>query len=106
MVVGAQKYLKQGMYLSPLMQAERKQFRKDSDMLGEFLEECTIAQPGEKVEQAHLYSKWVAWCEGNGAQPGSKKTFTQRLAERGFPTGRSNGKRYYAGLTPNPSNLF
>ena len=106
MVEGAQKYLKQGMYLSPLMQAERKKFRKDSDMLGEFLEECTTAQPGEKVEQTHLYSKWVAWCEGNGTQPGSKKTFTQRLAERGFPTGKSNGKRYYVRLTPIPCNLF
>lgn len=106
MVEGAQKYLKQGMYFSPLMQAERKQFRKDSDMLGEFLEECTIAQSKGKVEQARLYSKWVAWCDGNGTQPGSKKTFTQRLAERGFLTGKSNDKRYYIGLTPNPSNLF
>ena len=105
MVEGAQKYLKQGMYLSPLMQAERKQFRKDSDMLGEFLDEQTIAKAGEKVEQVHLYSKWVAWCAGNGTQPGSKKTFTQRLAERGFPGKSSNGKRYYIGLTPSPFNL-
>ena len=106
MVEGAQNYLKQGMFFSPLMQAERKQFRKDSDMLGEFLEECTIAQPKGKVEQARLYSKWAAWCGVNGTHPGSKKTFTQRLAERGFPTGKSNDKRYYVGLTPNPSNLF
>jgi P4 family phage/plasmid primase-like protien len=106
MVEGAQKYLKQGMYFSPMMQAERKQFRKDSDMLGEFLEERTSAKPNGKVEQSRLYSSWVAWCDGNGTQPGSKKTFTQRLAERGFPAGKSNDKRYYVGLTPNPSNLF
>jgi putative DNA primase/helicase len=106
MVEGAQMYLKQGMYFSPMMQAERKQFRKDSDMLGEFLEERTSAKPNGKVEQSHLYSSWVAWCDGNGTQPGSKKTFTQRLAERGFPAGKSNDKRYYVGLTPNPSNLF
>ena len=106
MVEGAQKYLKQGMYFSPMMQAERKQFRKDSDMLGEFLEERTCTKPNGKVEQSHLYSSWVAWCDGNGTQPGSKKTFTQRLAERGFPAGKSNDKRYYVGLTPNSSNLF
>lgn len=106
MVEGAQKYLKQGMYLSPVMQAERKQFRKDSDMLGEFLEECTIAQSGGKVEQARLYSKWVAWCGGSGTQPGSKKTFTQRLSERGFLTGKSNEKRFYVGLTLTPINFI
>ncbi len=106
MVEGAQKYLKQGIYFSPAMQAERQQFRKDSDILGEFLEERTVGQPGGKVEQTYLYSKWAAWCEGNGTHPGAKKTFTQRLAERGFPAGKSDGKRFYVGLQVSPSNLL
>lgn len=99
MVEGAQKYLKQGMYLSPAMQAERNQYRKDSDMLGEFLEERTSAIADAKIEQGHLYGSWTGWCLGNGVQPGTKTTFTRRLAERGFAGAKSNGKRFYLGLT-------
>lgn len=106
MVEGAQQYLSQGMYFSPVMQQERKKFRKDSDMLGEFLEECIVVVPGGKVEQSKLYTSWTVWCQQNGTQAGSKKTFTERMAERGFPAGKSDRKRFYLGLTPAPSNLF
>jgi putative DNA primase/helicase len=98
MVEGAQQYLKSGLYLSPEMQAERKQYRRDSDMLGEFLDERTAVSTSSKVEQGHLYGAWTAWCQQNGTQPGSKKTFSQRLAERGVLVAKSNGKRFYVGL--------
>ena len=106
MVEGAQLYLMSGMRLSPAISAERATYRKESDLLGEFLEEHAVAQPGSRVEQSVLYCSWGLWCSGNGAQPGSKKSFTQRLAERGFEASKSNGKHYYQGLHTAPSPLF
>jgi len=98
MVEGAQKYLKHGIQLSPAMKREQAQYRKDSDMLGEFLEECTTINAGDRVEQSKLFLNWTMWCAQNGVQHGSKKAFTQRVAERGFATTRSNGRRFYDGL--------
>lgn len=98
MVEGAQRYLREGLKLSPAMKREQAQYRKDSDMLGEFLDECTEVAADARVEQKALFLRWQNWCKDNGVQPGSKKTFTQRLSERGFPPKDSNGKRYYQGL--------
>lgn len=98
MVRGAQLYLRDGLKLSPAMSKEQAQYRKESDMLGEFLEECTTTAPGARVEQSALYARWRNWCDKSGVQSGAKKTFTQRLSERGFAPQASNSKRYYQGL--------
>lgn len=98
MVEGAQRYLRQGLKLSPAMKREQAQYRKASDMLGEFLDECTEVAADARVEQKALFTSWQDWCRENGVQPSSKKTFTERLNERGYPPKESNGKRYYQGL--------
>lgn len=98
MVEGARKYYRDGLRLSPTMKRETAQYRKESDLLGEFLEEKTVTAAHERVEHAQLYFDWKQWCEGNGVYPGAKKTFTQRLAERGFASKKSNGKWFYTGL--------
>lgn len=99
MLEGTRMYLKDGLKLSPRIKAEVARYRSDSDMLGEFLTDKTAPCATAKVNQVQMYSAWRFWCEESGARPGSKKTFTQRLAERGFPEGRSNGARFYVGLT-------
>jgi putative DNA primase/helicase len=101
MVEGAQAYLTQGLYLSPAMRAERMQYRKESDLLGEFLEERTTRGQGQREEQSALYNGWDFWCRQNGTQPGTKATFTRRLAERGIAAAQSNSKRFYVGLSIN-----
>jgi putative DNA primase/helicase len=98
MIEGARKYYAGGLRHSPAMLREQRQYRKESDLLGEFLDDRTVAATGERVEQGALFRSWKFWCERNGIQTGSKKAFTQRLAERGLPAKESNGKRYYAGL--------
>lgn len=98
MIEGAQKYYRDGLLLSPAMRREQAVYRKESDLLGEFLDEKTVPDPQQRVEQRQLYFDWKHWCEANGVSPGSKKTFTQRLAERGFASAKSNGKWLYTGL--------
>ncbi len=98
MVEGAQKYLKHGLSLSPAMLAEQRRYRTESDMLGEFLTDCTAPDPAGRVLDAELFGRWRYWCDGVGSKTGTKTTFTQRLAERGYAITRSNGKRYYSGL--------
>jgi putative DNA primase/helicase len=98
MVKGAQRYLTNGLRLSPRMKAEAATYRKDSDILGEFLADRTHIGSDYKTEQTWLFERWSDWCKSNGLQPRSKKSFTQRLAERGFREKKSGDKRYYVGL--------
>lgn len=98
MVAGAVAYLREGLRLSPAMKAELATYRKESDLMGEFLQESTQTAPNERVEQSRLYTAWQSWCGFNGVQYGSKQSFTRRLTERGVVAARSNGQRYYSGL--------
>jgi P4 family phage/plasmid primase-like protien len=95
---GAKKYQENGIVMSPRMQAEVNSYRKDSDVLGEFLEDKTQRTALSKVEQKSLYFVYKHWCENNGIRAQSKKSFSQRLKERGFPDSKSGSTRYYLGL--------
>lgn len=99
MIEGAMEYYRNGITLSPAIKREQAKYRKDSDMLGEFLGECTDVDPSSRVKKSDLYQRWKYWCDTNGVQPGAKKSFTQRLEERGFVGKQSNGVPYYRGLT-------
>lgn len=103
MLEGVRMYLKDGLKLSPRIKAEVARYRSDSDMLGEFLTDRTTPCATDKVNQVQMYLAWRFWCDESGVRPGSKKTFTQRLAERGYSEGRSNGARFYVGLTLGPA---
>ena len=98
MLEGTQMYLEDGLKHSPRMKSETLTYRTDSDMLGEFLEDKTQASAGAKILQHSLFLDWTGWCEDNKVQCGSKKSFTQRLAERGFRDMKSGDKRFYLGL--------
>ena len=98
MLEGTQMYLKDGLKHSPRMKSEILTYRTDSDMLGEFLEDKTQASAGAKILQQSLFVNWTDWCEDNKVQCGSKKSFTQRLAERGFRDSKSGDERFYLGL--------
>ncbi len=88
-----------GLKPSALVRRESAGYRKESDLLGEFLSDKTQEEPDARIEQAKLYANWRFWNEENGTRAGSKASFSRKLSERGFGEARSNGQRYYAGLS-------
>jgi putative DNA primase/helicase len=105
MLEGARLYFKSGLQICPIIKAENAHYRSESDTLAEFLGDLTIANVAGKVEQSSLFKSWGIWCEDNKLPPGSKKSFTRRLSERGFGEARSNGRRFYTGLEFAPVTL-
>ncbi len=98
MVQGCLEWQRHGLKPSALVRKESATYRKESDLLGEFLDEMTAAAPDARVEQARLFAVYRQWHESNGTRPGSKTSFTRKLTERGYTVGRSNGERFYCGL--------
>ncbi len=103
---GTRKYLRDGLKLSPRIRQENATYRKDSDLIGEFLDDVMEVDPTAKINQQTAYEAWKQWRADNGFRVSSKKSFTQRLAERGYPDGKSGAARVYVGLkTQSKSNL-
>ena len=98
MIQGARQYLRDGLKLSAAMQAELHQYRRDSDLFGEFLNERATLDTASRVDQTHAYQSYRAWCGACGLRPISKKSFTQKMVERGFTEAKSGRTRYYVGL--------
>mgnify|MGYP000249800162 FL=1 len=100
MVQGAIKWFKDGMYLSPTVKGDIAEYRSDSDILGQFLDEkCSLTDPEAEVEQKTLYERWNCWCGENGHYRTTKSTLTRRLKERGIGDRKSGAKRYYTGIS-------
>jgi phage/plasmid-associated DNA primase len=94
-----------------MIRSEGASYRKDSDLLGQFIGEICITDPNESVLQADLYRQYRAWAQANGIGAIAKASFTRRLAERGHPAKKSNSKHLYRGLKinqllPVPLSLF
>lgn len=102
MLEGAIEYRKNGIYKSPRVRAEGNAFRSESDLLGEFLEDTIEMAADQRILQAGLYAIYRDYCNQNGLYPHSKKTFTQRLAERAILGAKSGNERYYVGIKLKP----
>lgn len=101
MLRGAMMYCRDGLKLSNKIQMESRSYREESDLLGEFLQEYTNLDPLGRVIQSRLYRCYSGWCDSNGLRRLSKKSFTQRLAERGYTEGKSGSDRFYLGVLLN-----
>lgn len=98
MLEGTRMYLKDGLKLSPRIKSEAARYRTESDRIGEFLDDAMEADSGAKLNQQTAFNEWNEWSKANGFRLSSKKSFTQRLAERGYPEGKSGSNRFYVGL--------
>lgn len=98
MVDGALMWKKDGLKLSRVIRRESASYRKESDLLGEFVDENCQVTPDVRVLQSELFGQYRAWSQNNGVRALTKVSFTRRLAERGFSASRSNGERFYTGL--------
>jgi putative DNA primase/helicase len=98
MILGAVQYLTGGFVPSPNMLQDVQAYRSDSDLLGTFLSEETTSSPAAQIEQDALFDKYRFWCLRGQLHAMSKKSFTLRLAERGYGQSKSGRTRFYVGL--------
>ena len=74
-------------------------YRNDSDILGRFLEDCTITDRKGEVVFAEFYAFYAKWCASAGEHPVSGKRLAGALDERGYGRRRTGqGKTAITGL--------
>jgi putative DNA primase/helicase len=73
-------------------------YREDMDVLGGFLADRCVIDPGVRAKSRDLYATYGQWCEETGERPLTQKTFGMRLAERGFEQERTASHRWWKGV--------
>lgn len=98
-LAGLRAYRAGGLPHPEAIRAATLEYRSASDQVGEFLDECTMPVPGHRLRVSDLYTAYSQWSRDSGEHAMSKRTFGQRLGERGFRSSRGNGgTRFWVGL--------
>jgi putative DNA primase/helicase len=72
-------------------------YRKQSDIINRFLEECIIRKEGAKVKAGDLYGAYKQWCSENGERELNSTNFGKKLVEKGLKKD-TKGWVFYYGL--------
>jgi len=83
-VEGTLQWKEQGLVCPAPVREATGSYRREMDLLGHFLEACTIAIPGAKIRASELYRTFKEWCSENGHQPINNLKFGKLLSERGI----------------------
>jgi putative DNA primase/helicase len=66
------------------VQLATETYRKESDVVGRFLEQEIVEEEGKEEGATDLYEAYKSWCESEGEKPLNQTNFGRRLTERGF----------------------
>jgi putative DNA primase/helicase len=68
-----------GLHAPDSVMGATEDYRREEDILGRFLTECTISKKGATTRASELYQAYKTWCERNGITPRSNTTFGKKI---------------------------
>jgi putative DNA primase/helicase len=97
-IEGCLKYQEKG--LEPVEKVRRatEQYRSESDIINQFLQEKTIEKAGARAIGSDLYNTYKSWCAENGEQALNSTQFGRRLTEKGFEKEKRGSYVYRLGI--------
>jgi putative DNA primase/helicase len=100
MVEGCLEWQRDGLNPPRVVTEATEKYRKDEDMLGDWIEECCDREPAAKEKAADLFKSFVEWYHDNIGK-GDKLTgtwFGKQLTKK-FDKTKSNGSNVYLGVS-------
>lgn len=86
---GLRDWMDHGLILPGSVVAATEEYRSDSDPLGRFLEACTRADLGKRVQSSEMHLLFAAWAKANGEAEWTPKGLAMALKERGIASKKS-----------------
>ena len=97
-VAGCLRWQAEGLGSAGAIDLATAEYRDESDVLGSFLAERTIAVGDAWTRSSDLYTAYRRWAEAQGESPWTQKSFTRALGERGLKPVRKNIGMVFVGL--------
>jgi len=98
LVQGYREYAAHGLAVPPVIQEETDEYARQSDIVGQFLEERCSVQPDAWSPSAELYNAFWNWCIEGGMKPWTRGRLRDDLERRGFAGKKRNGQRGHLGV--------
>jgi len=97
-VEGCRLWQRDGLEIPDSVKAATGEYRKEMDVIGDFITECCEEVPEVKTPFKAIYERYEGWCEQNQEEPIGTKGFGTCLNERGFPSVRTSTERFRKGI--------
>ncbi|MDG9706260.1 phage/plasmid primase, P4 family [Streptomyces sp. DH37] len=94
-------YQQQGLNPPEAVRVKTQEYRDESDTLGRFLGERTIANPHGHVRSGELFTAWSDWCHKSGIkgeEVGTAVSFAASMKARGYEKKQRNIGAVWLGL--------
>ncbi|MFQ6041078.1 MAG: phage/plasmid primase, P4 family, partial [Candidatus Poribacteria bacterium] len=97
-VEGCLKWQRERLEMVEKVKAATDEYRQESDVIAQFLDECTIEAEDAKVKASDLYKAYIAWCEESGEDQITATSFGRRMREKGYEKERLTNGYHYLGI--------
>lgn len=90
---GCLSWQQDGLCVPPEMEELTEEYREESDLIGQFLADNVVYEPGAEVGATDLYLQFQNWMTDQGMRPWSQTAFGRAMSDRpGVEKGREGGK--------------
>lgn len=97
-IEGAKQSLQKGLAAPPAVAAVTAEYRKETDVLGLWLDECCRPRPDGKVKVSDAFASYAGYCDTMGISAGSQMTFSRAMTARGVQRHQRTAVRRFVGF--------
>lgn len=101
-IEGAVKWYQDGLKIPAAILEASNLYLEAEDLIGNFLEDRCVDEPGGYTSIAKLYEVFVEWCKYEGHPQWSRKAFAKAVVEKGYQEVRRSFGKVVNGLTLKP----
>lgn len=99
LVEGLRDWRQNGIGTPEAVVAATNEYREDSDLIGQFIDEKCMTGEGNRCTSAGLYTAYSAWCLAGNLKPMTQTAFGREMESRGFARHKSHGNICRLGIT-------
>ena len=97
-MAGCLAWLEGGLQEPEAVRAATESYRADQDIIGGFIEDRAELDPSATETTKALRTAYEGWCQDNGQDPVSPRTFAALLTAKGGQSGRTHQGRVWLGI--------
>jgi putative DNA primase/helicase len=98
LLAGTGMWCEKGLATPQAITRATEDYRNEMDVLGNFIKECCVQNPGVSVRARELFKVYQTWCDENNEHACSERFFGLRLKELGIGQKRRADGRCWQGI--------
>jgi len=100
---GLREYLEIGLNPPERVRMAVDEYKTENDILAQFLEDATIADPTAYTKKSQVYRAYKEWARAQGiSYPWSAHMLTKQMRKRGYEDKKKDGNKSWMGLALRP----